>query len=358
MKIAVFYDLPFGGAYVATQQIIAHLSTKHQLKTFIPAFSVPQNRLLSDLYALTTARTIQKRLAHQINQNFDLALITHTRFFQAPWIFRYLTIPTVFLCQEPTRAFFEDFLKPKNLPLPNLIYEHLIRFIKKNIEIKNAQYSDFIIANSKFSSLQIKKAYRRSSISILLGVDHKQFYPLNLKKKNQVIIVGNDEPQKNLILAIKALALIDKTMRPKLVIVSPRNSNMLRLKNLAKRNKVEIVIYKQIPVTKLRKLYNQSLLHLAVAINEPFGLSVLESMACGTPVVAVDMGGFRETVVHAQTGYLTVPKPSALASKIELLLKNKSLLHQLSHQALLHAKQFSWTKTTAQIEQIFKNITS
>ncbi len=347
MKIAVFYDLPFGGAYVATQQIIAHLSQKHQIQEFVPAFSVPQNRLLSDLYALTTAHNTQKQFASKINQDFDLALITHTRFFQAPWILRYLTIPTAFLCQEPTRAFFEDFLKPKNLPLPNLIYENLIRFLKKKIEITNAQYPQAIIANSQFSSLQIKKAYGRKAIPIPLGVDLKQFYQLKLKKKHQIIVIGNDEPQKNLDFAIQTLALIDKTIRPTLVVVSPRQDSLARLQTLAHHQQVDLKTYHQITTTQLRRLYNQSLLTLAIAINEPFGLSVLESMACGTPVLALNQGGFKETVLDQKTGYLLPPDTTAFAAKITYLLKHPTKLTFLSQSSLHHARQFSW-QTTAQ----------
>ncbi len=358
MKIAVFYDLPFGGAYLATQQIIKGLSQRHQLQEFKLDFQPPRNRLLSDLYALTQARWQQKRLAQKINQEFDLVFVSHTRFFQAPWLLRYLTIPTTFLCQEPTRAFFEDFLQPQNLPLPNLLYEKTIRFLKKRIEINNAQFPQLIIANSRFSSLQIKKAYGRRAEPVLLAVDHQQFYPLKLKKQDQVLIVGNDEPQKNLNFAIQSLALIKESLRPTLVIVSPRQDKLDRIKQLARQFQVKLKIHRQINTSQLRQLYNQSQLTLAVAINEPFGLSVLESMACGTPVLAVNQGGFKETIVDGQTGFLLPPKPEIFARKIEVLLTHPQQLKLLSSQALSHARQFTWQKTVNRIEQLILKLTS
>ena len=357
MKIAIFSDLPFGGASIATQQLISHLSKKHQLKEFNLSFSVPQNRLLSDLYALTTARRFQKKLARKINPNFDLALISHTRFFQAPWILRYLTIPTAFLCQEPTRAFFEDFLKPKNLPLPNLIYEKTIRFIKRRIEIKNAQYPHIILANSQFSTSQIYKAYGRKATPLLLGVDTKIFKPLSLPLKNQVLVVGNDEPQKNLDFAFQIIASINESIRPVLVVVSPRQKNHFRLQKLAQKLDLKVKFYTQISTETLIKLYNQSIATLAVAINEPFGLSVVESMACGTPVLAVDEGGFKETVLDNQTGFLLPRDIYVFADKLTQLLYQSDLRAKFSvasrHHVLNH---LTWGQTVNKLDKIITEI--
>ncbi len=357
MKIAIFTDLPFGGAHVATQELISHLSKKHQLKEFNLSFSVPQNRLLSDLYALTTARSFQKKLARKINQNFDLALVSHTRFFQAPWILRYLTIPTAFLCQEPTRAFFEDFLKPQNLPFPNLLYERLIRFLKKRIEIANAQFPQLILSNSNFSSRQIKLAYGRSAKNLLLGVDPQVFKPLNLTKQNQVLIIGNDEPQKNLDFALKVVASINESIRPTLVIVSPRQKNHFRLQKLARKLNLKVKFYTQISTKVLVTLYNQSIATLAVAINEPFGLSAVESMACGTPVVAADEGGFAETVLDNQTGFLLPRDIYVFADKLTQLLYHSDLGFKLGRQARKHVlRHFTWSQTASRLDKFLTEL--
>ena len=359
MKLAIFSDLPFGGAKVATRQLITHLSKKkkYQIQEFNLNFSPSHNRFLSDLYALTTARKLQKQLANYINHNFDLALISHTRFFQAPWILRYLTIPTAFLCQEPTRAFFEDFLKPKHLPLPNLVYEHTIRFIKKKIEITNAQFPQIIIANSHFSANQIKKAYQRQAIPLLLGVDTRVFKPLKLTKLNQVLIVGNDEPQKNLDFAFQIIASINESIRPTLVVVSPRQNHHQRLTNLAKKLQIQVTFKSHLTTSELVSLYNQSLVTLAVAIKEPFGLSVVESMACGTPVIAVNEGGFKETIVHQKTGFLLPRDVYLFANQLTQLLYDRQLLDKLSHQARQHVEsKFTWSQVASNLDKILTNL--
>ena len=55
---------------------------------------------------------------------------------------------------------------------------------------------------------------------------------------------------------------------------------------------------------------------------ETFGLIPLESMGCGTPVVATNIGGHRETVVNDVTGFLVDPDPKEIANKINELVQS------------------------------------
>ena len=208
MKIAVYYDLPFGGASVALTEIISELRKRHEIVEYQNSennkIALPPARLWKDIESIILQYFKQKKLANIINsQNFDLVLVCHDRHFQAPWILRFLCKPTVFLCQEPTRAFFEKFLDiDPNLPLPNKFYEKLNRFLRKGIEIKNASFATKIIVNSNYSRESIKNAYGKDSAPIYMGVNTTKFFPQKLKIKNQVVVVGNNEPQKNLSLAI------------------------------------------------------------------------------------------------------------------------------------------------------------
>lgn len=47
---------------------------------------------------------------------------------------------------------------------------------------------------------------------------------------------------------------------------------------------------------------------ICVSKNEDFGMVAIESMSCGVPVIAVDEGGYRETMVAGETGYLIPPE--------------------------------------------------
>lgn len=377
MKLAVFHDLPDGGALHALYQIVAGLSKMHHVDlytfhrgekslldfapivealyaTVVPNAIMLPERLRSDVQALWHARFASKKLATIIDRkSYDAVIITHTRFFQAPWILRYLKTRKVFLCQEPTRAFFEDFLAPDpSWPLANQIYERVIRSLKKRVEVKNASYADATIANSHFSARSIKRAYGTKSVPVLLGVNVDQFYPLNIKKKKQVIVVGNDEPQKALDFTIAVVGLVEKSLRPDLVVVSPRENDFLKLKALARDRNVNLRVYNRVSNDELCKLYNQSILTLATAIKEPFGLSVVESLACGTPVLAVDEGGFTETISNKKVGWLVKRDLKLFSHKLIQLIKNPEKLREMSETCVTHVKQnFSWDRVVKETEK-------
>ena len=75
-----------------------------------------------------------------------------------------------------------------------------------------------------------------------------------------------------------------------------------------------------IPDEGLVQLYNRAMLTVYAPIMEPFGFVPLESMACGTPVVGIREAGVRETVRHAETGFLVDRDPEQFAAAVLALL--------------------------------------
>lgn len=365
MKIAIFYDLPAGGASRTMEEVSKILSKRHKLTFFhdpkVFSFS-KNNRLFQDLESIDFQRHKQQSLARKIDsQNFDICFVSHDRHSQAPWVLRFLKTPTVFLCQEPTRAYFEEFLHiDPQLPFHKRLYESLNRKIRKQIEITNAHFATRVVANSYYSVESIFRAFGISSTPIHLGVDRKEYHPENIVKKNQVVVVGNNEPQKDLPLAVNSVALIDKSIRPTLVIASPRNSDMHEIEKLAKKKQVKLNLLTGLDQNGLRKVYCQSKLTLALARLEPFGLSVIESMACGTPVIAVNEGGFKETVINNKTGLLVERDPQSIADAVTSLLTNTKMISMMGDRGAKYAvSTFTWDNTVKKLEKIFnetKNI--
>ena len=92
------------------------------------------------------------------------------------------------------------------------------------------------------------------------------------------------------------------------------------------------------------------------AILEAFGLVALEALACGTPVIAGNVGGFRQ-IVNEQVGYLMKPGDSdTLAEKITTFIRD-GFKERVRDKAAAYIRQnFSWDKTVENIEKLYKQV--
>ena len=77
-------------------------------------------------------------------------------------------------------------------------------------------------------------------------------------------------------------------------------------------------------------------------LNEDWGLVPLEAMAMGKPVISVDRGGPRETVVDGETGYRLPPEAAAFSRAMETLADDGALVRSMGAQGAVHARRFSW----------------
>jgi len=96
------------------------------------------------------------------------------------------------------------------------------------------------------------------------------------------------------------------------------------------------------PSEKIRRLHLMSVVVNASA-KEGWGLTVIEANACGVPVIASDVPGLRDSVVHEKTGLLyEYGDIEQLAEKILLLMRDGNLRARLSEEAVTWARQFDW----------------
>ncbi|NJP10968.1 MAG: glycosyltransferase family 1 protein [Leptolyngbyaceae cyanobacterium RU_5_1] len=91
---------------------------------------------------------------------------------------------------------------------------------------------------------------------------------------------------------------------------------------------------------------------------EPFGLVAIEAMACGTPVVASDVGGLKFTVVPEETGLLVpVQNTAAFAEAIDRVLNDEPWAHKLRKQAPIRVQQnFSWSGVAAHLSDLYRRL--
>jgi hypothetical protein len=95
---------------------------------------------------------------------------------------------------------------------------------------------------------------------------------------------------------------------------------------------------------ELRCYYSSADVAVTTPWYEPFGLTPLEAMACGTPVIGSAVGGITFTVADGETGYLVPPRdPTALAERIAHLLRQPELRQQMGQAARARVeREFTW----------------
>jgi D-inositol-3-phosphate glycosyltransferase len=243
--------------------------------------------------------------------------------------------------------------------------------------------ADRIIVATLAEMTQLRFLYRADSRKMTVippGVDTSHFYPIpadeakqyiGLKPENRMVLfVGRIEPLKGIDTLIQAMSCLDLQgmHRPvHLAIiggdvdVSPEemSEEMTRLQKmcddlcmggmvlfLGKRGQDTLPYY-----------YSAAEVVVMPSLYESFGMVALEAMACGTPVIASEVGGLGYLVQNGITGY-TIPDsdPAELCDKLSHLLGNADLRNQMGNAAAEYAADYAWNKVASQIIDVYKDV--
>jgi glycosyltransferase involved in cell wall biosynthesis len=199
----------------------------------------------------------------------------------------------------------------------------------------------------------LEAAYSRTAEVVTLGVDGERFQPdAGVLRRKTVVSVGAIEPMKNQLLAIEALGRVERDARPQLRLIANRkNDDYLRaIQVVAADLGVDVAVLIDVDDALLVDEYRSARALVATAINEPFGLTVPEASAVGTPTIAVRSGGFVETVVDGVNGILVQPTAEALATAIRRLGMGDIPL-SADIPAWARAR-WSWDQCTAEIRRM------
>lgn len=320
MKIAMFHSLPRGGALRVFEEQYSYLHKKYSVKKFSIDIATSSNRLISDYLNFVELRNKHKKLALKVNDTFDVALIHPDKYTQAPFILRYLNIPTLYYAEEWLRIAYEkQFAFTDRSHYLKYIYEIATRQYRKKVDRDNARAATMLVGNSRFTANNIMQAYDKDAEYIHPGVDLRVFRKYRVKKKNQLIYVGaTDKP-----------------------------NGYAFAKKIAKKAQLELKIIHGNKLTdvELAKEYCRSIATLCVSRYEPFGLVSIESQACKTPVLAIREGGFIETIKNNKSGYLLPREVDAFVRKIDLIKKGKQFDYS-------HINNFSWNEHNRKLEKM------
>jgi glycosyltransferase involved in cell wall biosynthesis len=126
-----------------------------------------------------------------------------------------------------------------------------------------------------------------------------------------------------------------------------------RLRDLAAGHK-DIAFIRDPSDEQMNDLYRRCYATLFTAFNEDWGLTPLEAMAHGKPVIAVNRGGPTETIVHGATGLLVEPEVDTFCEAMNALIEQPELVAAMGRQAAEHVVRFTWRSFTDRIDAYFE----
>ena len=214
-------------------------------------------------------------------------------------------------------------------------------------------------------SLVIKKALEEHGVQntqvLSNGVDLEVFKPgsTNLKKKlglngKVVLFSGRMTKEKNIDVVIKAIPLISKRINSSFLFVGDGPElEKLKLKSKGMKN---VFFTGMVPHSQITSYINACDVSVSASTFETFGLSLLESMACGKPVVGADSLAIPEFVSEKNGGLFEPYNHEELSEKVVEILSNSKKYKSKSMEALKTAEKFSIKKQTKKLERIYEKI--
>lgn len=218
---------------------------------------------------------------------------------------------------------------------------------------------DFVVISDSTASDLRRRGFSSDRIHVSYpGIDHSFFVPAGVRDPEPTVVyVGRLRRYKGLDLVMRAVArLRAEDVAVKLVVVGQgddgeRLERVARELGLGDRVRFSGFVSEEEKVQILQSAW----INVYPSPKEGWGITNVEAAACGTPSVASDSPGLRESVLDGRTGFL-VPHDDveAWTKAIRRLLEDNDLREAMGERAVEHAARFTWEATTEEMEDILR----
>jgi len=332
-----------------------------------PAAFVPKEQLLDYMpeFAEACVRLCRAGLHYDV---------VHANFFMSGWVAMELK---------------------RKLGLPFVITFHALGLVRRehqkeadafppersDIERLLVQEADAIVAECPQDQEDLVRLYGASPSKMVMvpcGFDPQEFAPMSRQEARRrlgldpnefiVLQLGRMVPRKGVENVVRAMAELPRDIYPRLLVVGGESDQpdaritpeIGRLQGIAHELGVQDVVTftgrKQ--RDQLRAYYCAANVFVTTPWYEPFGITPLEAMACGTPVVGSAVGGIQYSVVDGLTGYLVPPNdPQALADRLAHLQAHPALARAMGLAGVRRAQMmFTWDQVATQLVAAYQRV--
>ena len=229
--------------------------------------------------------------------------------------------------------------------------------------LRSCKLVDKIVTYSEFMRNNIASWYgvNRDKIAVIPnGVDLKKFCEYTserfLEGDPAILYLGALLNFKSPDLLIHAIAKLRSELpNMKLHLVGPGDKTPLEL--LAKKKDVEkhVVFHRYVGSGTVPRYYKSADFCVFPSRRDSFGITLLEAMASGTPVIASNRGGTPEIISSGENGVLFAPEDAdALPKAILALSQDSDLRKRISHNALKTVTKYSWENIADKYVSLYK----
>lgn len=363
LKVAIIHDwfITIGGAEKVLSQLL-QLYPNADVFCVVDFFNEPQRNKI--LLGKSTKKTFIQRLPfsrqlyrfmvpffYKSIEKFDLKeydLIISSSHSIAKGVRKSEGQIHICYCHTPMRYVWnmkKTYLEQIPFPFKSIAMRQLQKM--KDWDFSTAQSIDYFIANSYFVASRIQKNYHRDSSVIHPPVD-KNYFTIQTElpdpsfPQNYFLVVSRLVHYKKIKLIIEAFHHFPNEH----LIIIGEGPQEKALKQIAQKN-TTFVGYQS---NEMVKKYFQNAQAVLLAAVEDFGITSLEAQACGTPIIALNYGGYKETVVNSETGLLFKEQTvDSLTTTLHLFLKKERQFDKESIRK--HAEKFSNERFRQEIKE-------
>jgi glycosyltransferase involved in cell wall biosynthesis len=283
----------------------------------------------------------------------------------AMWFFRRLAlrfrgkrVPVLYFCYEPPRFIYSD---TAEIAARMGVVGRLLRplaAVYRALDRRMVGAADHVLSNSPYGARRIWSAYRKAATVIEHGVDFTATLPGQVNALREryclgdrpvAVTVNHLHPRKRIDLFLRAVSFASKQVSRATALVVGGGPEEAALKALAEELGMkpgrDVVFTGAVPEEDLAAHYALGDVYVHTGREESFGLSVIEALYAGLPVVSVNEGGPCDTVHHGTSGYLAPPTPEALGSALARLLADRGRARQMGEEGARFVREhFQWER--------------
>uniref|UniRef100_A0A7J3YU20 Glycosyltransferase n=1 Tax=Ignisphaera aggregans TaxID=334771 RepID=A0A7J3YU20_9CREN len=230
----------------------------------------------------------------------------------------------------------------------------------KSIDFDPWSYADIVIVNSKYMAHLAKRYWNIEPYVLQPPIELKNFIPPPREERRlEVLSIGRLNPDKRYEDLIEAIGKKD-TLRSSIMIkLAGALSNERYVKSLlklAKKYGVRVSIKVNVSEEEKRELLSKSLIFVNCSKHEHFGISIIEAMAYGTPVIVHRSGGPYFDITDRGIYGLTYADVDELAYNIELLVEDYEAWMKYSELALYRAKFYDFNSFKLRLSYVLSKL--